>query len=57
VTETERKSVRMWAVETGVAIRTAQRKAQAYQEEFGDLTETVNGYKVTRAQWEKITKR
>ena len=57
MSETDKKSVRRWAVETGMGIRTAQRRAREYQEEFGDLEESVNGYKITRAQWEKISKR
>ena len=56
MSETDKKSVRRWAVETGMGIRTAQRRAREYQEEFGDLEESVNGYKITRAQWEKISK-
>jgi endonuclease YncB( thermonuclease family) len=57
VSETGGKSVRRWAVESGKSVRYAQVRAKEYQDEFGDLVETVNGYIVTAAQWEKISKR
>lgn len=48
------KSIRQWAIESGVDIRSAQRWAREYQTRVGGLVETVSGFRVSEEQWRAI---